>query len=196
MANKHSWFLTINNPNEAELKLCHLATSKSVENSQHFYCGGDYNGKFSHMGYVPDVTPTKESPIKGLAYFGYSQEVGKHGTPHLHCVVIFKNAKSFQQVKNVFPRANIQPVRGTFQEATDYIRKAGRFFSTSFVTKEKAKQYVENDNQLAKLALEGDISVARLDDRITSLETKLDKLILLISQKKLLNTLSPDETVL
>jgi hypothetical protein len=99
-------------------------------------------------------------------------------------------------LKKLFPRANIQPVRGTFQQSLDYIRKDGRYHSISFVPKERYTQYVVNDNKLALLALEGDITITRLEDRITNLEAKLDKLILLISQKKILNTLLPEEEVL
>ena len=134
-------------------------------------------------------------PIKGLAYFGYATETGASGTPHIHCVVIFKVAKSFAALKKLFPRANIQPVRGTFQEAISYIRKDGRFHSIAFVPKERYTQYVINDNKLAKLALEGDVSISKLEDRITNLEEKLDKLILLISQKKILNTLHNEDVL-
>ena len=191
MANKHAWFLTINNPTEADLELCHLATSSSLENRRHFTVDGNYSHKHSER-----TVSNTGLPIKGLAYFGYSQEVGKQGTPHLHCMVIFKNAKSFLALKKLFPRANIQPVRGTFQECLDYIRKDGRYHSISFVPKERYQQYVVNDNKLAKLALEGDVTISRLEDRISNLETKLDKLIFLISQKKILNTLLPEEEVL
>ena len=111
-------------------------------------------------------------------------------------MVIFKSAKSFLALKKLFPRANIQPVRGTFQECLDYIRKDGRYHSISFVPKERCLQYVTNDNKLAQLALEGDVTISRLEDRISNLETKLDKLIFLISQKKILNTLLPEEEVL
>lgn len=190
MANKHAWFLTINNPTEVDLELCRLATTSSLENRRHF----TVDGKYSHK-HAEHIVSNKGLPVKGLAYFGYSQEVGKQGTPHIHCMVIFKNAKSFLALKKLFPRANIQPVRGTFQECLDYIRKDGRYQSISFVPKERCLQYVTNDNKLAQLALEGDVTISRLEDRITNLESKLDKLIFLISQKKILNTLQDDEVL-
>ena len=193
MANKHAWFLTINNPTEIELDLCRSATrASSIENRQLKKADGTYVNTLEKT----EPWSSKTNPVKGLAYFGYSQEVGKNGTPHLHCMVIFKNAKSFLALKKLFPRANIQPVRGTFQECLDYIRKDGRYHSISFVPKERYQQYVVNDNKLAKLALEGDVTISRLEDRISNLETKLDKLIFLISQKKILNTLLPEEEVL
>lgn len=193
MANKHAWFLTINNPTEIDLDLCRDATrASSIENRQLKKADGTYVNTLKKTEYWS----SKGNPVKGLAYFGYSQEVGKQGTPHLHCMVIFKNAKSFLAIKKLFPRANIQPVRGTFQECLDYIRKDGRYHSIAFVPKERYKQYVVNDNKLAQLALEGDVTISRLEDRISNLETKLDKLIFLISQKKILNTLLPEEEVL
>ena len=192
MANKHSWFLTINNPTDIDLDLCRTSTqASSIEHHQLKKVDGTYVNTVT----PPEFYSNKGQPIKGLAYFGFSTEVGKNGTPHLHCVVIFKVAKSFATLKKLFPRANIQPVRGTFQEAISYIRKDGRFHSVSFVPKERNIQYVINDNKLAKLALEGDLSISKLEDRITSLEDKLDKLIILISQKKILNTLTSDEDI-
>ena len=191
MANKHAWFLTINNPTEVDLELCRWATTSSLENRRHFTVDGNYSHK-----HTEHIVSNKGLPVKGLAYFGYAQEVGKQGTPHIHCMVIFKNAKSFVALKKLFPRANIQPVRGTFQECLDYIRKDGRYHSISFVPKERCLQYVTNDNKLAQLALEGDVTISRLEDRITNLEAKLDKLIFLISHKKILNTLLPEEEVL
>ncbi len=190
MANKHAWFLTINNPTEVDLELCRWATTSSLENRRHFTVDGNYSHK-----HTEHIVSNKGLPVKGLAYFGYAQEVGKQGTPHIHCMVIFKNAKSFVALKKLFPRANIQPVRGTFQECLDYIRKDGRYHSISFVPKERCLQYVTNDNKLAQLALEGDVTISRLEDRITNLETKLDKLIFLISQKKILNTLRDDDVL-
>lgn len=192
MANKHAWFLTINNPTEIDLDLCRHATrASSVEDRQLKKVDGTYIRTHEKTEYFS----SKGITIKGLAYFGYSQEVGKSGTPHIHCMVIFKNAKSFAALKKLFPRANIQPVRGTFQQSLDYIRKDGRYHSIAFVPKERYIQYVVNDNKLAQLALEGDVTISRLEDRIINLETKLDKLILLISQKKILNTLHNDEVL-
>ena len=192
MVNKHAWFLTINNPTEVDLELCHSATrASSIEHRQLKMVDGTYVNTLKPHEYYSPIDNT----IKGLAYFGFSTEVGKSGTPHLHCVVIFKFAKSFATIKKLFPRANIQPVRGTFQEAISYIRKDGRFHSIAFVPKQRYVQYVINDNKLAKLALEGDLSISKLEDRITSLEDKLDKLIVLISQKKILNTLTSDEDI-
>ena len=192
MVNKHAWFLTINNPTEFDLELCYTATrASSIENRQLKKVDGTYVNTVKET----EQWSNKGLPVKGLAYFGYSQETGKQGTPHIHCMVIFKNAKSFLALKKLFPRANIQPVRGTFQQSLDYIRKDGRYHSISFVPKERYIQYVVNDNKLAQLALEGDVSISRLEDRITNLEDKLDKLIFLISQKKILNTLSSNEDI-
>lgn len=191
MVKKHSWFLTINNPTEFELELCRSACWASNPES---YQNREADGTFVAQGKITKgpFSGSKESD-KGLAYFGFSQEIGKSGTPHLHCVVIYKRSKSFKKIKEIFPRANIQSVRGTFDEAVTYARKDGRYNSIAYAPMERVRQYVINDNKLATLALEGDKSLTELQNQVDNLEKKMDILISLISQKKLLNTLSPDE---
>lgn len=191
MVKKHSWFLTINNPTEFELDLCRSACyASNLESFQTREADGTFvsQGKIAHKVFYG----SKDSE-KGLAYFGFAQEVGKSGTPHLHCIAIYKRSKSFKKIKEIFPRANIQSLRGTFDEALTYVRKDGRYHSIAYAPMERVRQYVINDNKLATLALEGDKSLLELQDQVNNLEKKMDILISLISQKKLLNTLSPDE---
>lgn len=191
MVKKHSWFLTINNPTDSELELCRSACRATNPET---YQIREADDTFVNQGKITRGPwyGSKESE-RGLAYFGFSQEVGKSGTPHIHCIVIYKRCKSFNKVKEIFPRANIQSVRGTLDEAITYVRKDGRYNSICYAPMERVRQYVINDNKLATLALEGDKSLTELQAQVNNLEKKMDILISLISQKKLLNTLSPDE---
>ena len=192
MVKKHGWFVTLNNPTDGELDLCKLSLKQSVE-ARRF---NTVDGEYSHLQSGDRVYNNKSLPIKGLAYFGFAEEVGKtNGVPHIHCVVVFKRPKAFTSMKKLFPRANIQNIRGSYDEAIAYIRKDGRFFDTSFVPKEQVRQYITNDNQLAHLSLAGDTSLQDLQTKVSNLETKLDRLIDLISQKKILNTLSDSDFV-
>ncbi len=190
MVKKHSWFLTINNPTEFELKLLHEASKNTVEHHQ----TRTVKGEFAAQGTANNVWyagPDK----KGLAYFGFSKETGKSGTPHVHCICIFKRSQTFKKIKELFPRANIQPVRGTFDEALSYARKDGRFFSIAYARMELVREYVATDNKLAQLSLEGDKTILDLQHDVQLLNKKLDLILSLISQKKILNTLSDEDMI-
>ena len=130
---------------------------------------------------------------KNLAYFGFAEEVGKQGTKHLHCLVVFKRPKSFASMKKLFPRANIQAMRGTFDEAVTYVRKDGRYHSVGFVPTERVKTYVENDNKLSRLAAEGDQQIEQYRNEVRELREELrefkDLITMLLSEKKILNRL-------
>lgn len=41
----------------------------------------------------------------------FQEEKGESGTPHLQGVVMFKNARTFKQVKMLIPRAHIEPTK-------------------------------------------------------------------------------------
>lgn len=190
MVKKHSWFLTINNPTEFELSLLHSASKNTVAEHQLKYA----DGSFVAQSKIPEYFYGGKEE-KGLAYFGFSKEVGKSGTPHVHCICIFKRTQTFKRVKELFPRANIQSVRGTFDEAVTYARKDGRFYSIAYAPMERVRQYVTNDNKLAQLALEGDKSIIDLQNDVQELHRKLDLILTLISQKKILNTLSDEDLI-
>jgi len=107
--------------------------------------------------------------------------------------VVFKRAKSFSSVKKLFPRANIQALRGTFDEAVTYVRKDGRYNSISFVPTERVKTFIENDNQLSRLSADGDRSLQDYHNEVKELRQELQDfkeiMLALLSQKKILNTL-------
>lgn len=187
--------MTINNPSDYDMSLCWQALNQSVEGRVHT----DVLGNMSHIR--PRINPQSKNQkdfytptdLKGLAYFGFGQEEGKSGTKHLHCLVIYERAKAFKTIKKTFPRANIQAMRGTFEEALEYGRKDGRYHYVNYVPMERVKTYVENDNKLSRLSLEGDQSIAEYRKEVQELREELRefKSLLndLLSQKKILNTL-------
>lgn len=188
MVKKHSWFLTINNPLDHELTLCSLALSNDVANSMRKDLAGNYYGQHADC----EISNKQLNP-KNLAYFGFAEEVGKQGTKHLHCIIVFKMPKSFASMKKIFPRANIQAMRGTLDEAVTYVRKDGRYHSAKFVPMERVSTYVENDNKLSRLAAEGDKKLEDYYNEVKELRQELrefkEVISLLLSQKKILNRL-------
>ena len=96
-------------------------------------------------------------------------------------------------MKKIFPRANIQAMRGTLDEAVTYVRKDGRYHFVSFVPTERVKTYVENDNKLARLAAEGDKKLEDYYNEVRELRQELrefkEVIALLLSEKKILNRL-------
>lgn len=189
MLNKHSWFLTINNPLDAELELCKAAVANSLEHRTRLDLVGN------HYGTVVDDRPyhKKDLPIKGIAYFGFAEEVGKHGTKHLHCIVVFSKSKSFNSVKKIFPRANIQAMRGSLHEACEYVRKDGRFQAAYFDKPGVVEVFIDNDQRVSRLSTEGDQTLQDYQNEVRELRQELKEFKELIStlivNKKLLNSL-------
>lgn len=65
--------------------------------------------------------------IKNWSYMVAGREVGENGTPHLQCYVSYKSRVRFSTVKNQIPRAHIELMRGTPQEASLYCKKDGDY---------------------------------------------------------------------
>lgn len=55
------------------------------------------------------------------------KEVGEEGTPHFQGYVYFSSLKSFQQIKDLLPRAHIEKQRGSIDAAIDYCKKEGDY---------------------------------------------------------------------
>lgn len=60
-------------------------------------------------------------------YLVYGKEVGENNTPHLQGYIRYKHAQHFRRIKELLPRAHIEPQRGSFQQAADYCKKDGDF---------------------------------------------------------------------
>ena len=71
-------------------------------------------------------------------YFCLAEEIAASGTHHIHIFLYSHSPIRFGTVKNRFPTAHIEPVRGSCRENRDYIRKEGKWANT-----EKAETRVE-----------------------------------------------------
>lgn len=60
---------------------------------------------------------------------GYEHGDDPHRTPHLQCAMIFKSPKTFRQVRVLFPRAHIEPMRDRWKSAGSYCMKDGNWRS-------------------------------------------------------------------
>ena len=71
-------------------------------------------------------------------YFCMAEEIASSGTHHIHIFLYSHSPIRFGTVKNRFPTAHIEPVRGSCGENRNYIRKEGKWANT-----EKAETCVE-----------------------------------------------------
>lgn len=74
-----------------------------------------------------EICEILESKLKSLAdikYFIFQLEKGENGTYHHQIYIQFKRRKTFDIVKEMFPRAHLEVRRGTHQQAKDYCSKS------------------------------------------------------------------------
>lgn len=70
-----------------------------------------------------EILLEKITEIKGIVYTAFQLEEGELGTKHHQLYMSFKDAKSFETIKKLFPTAHIEPMEGTPQQASDYCTK-------------------------------------------------------------------------
>lgn len=61
--------------------------------------------------------------FKSLQYTSFQLEQGEKGTKHHQIYIAFQHAKSFETIKKLFPKAHIESMQGTPQQASDYCTK-------------------------------------------------------------------------
>ena len=64
-------------------------------------------------------------------YFCLAEEIAESGTHHTHIFLYSHSPIRFGTVKNRFPTAHIESVRGSCRENRDYIRKEGKWSETA-----------------------------------------------------------------
>jgi hypothetical protein len=71
--------------------------------------------------------------LDDMKYFVFAREKGdgseenQDGTVHLQIYLEFSQGKRFKQMKELFPRAHIEPRNGTKTDARDYVMKTGKY---------------------------------------------------------------------
>lgn len=60
-------------------------------------------------------------------YVIYGKEQGENGTPHYQGFCYFSTLKSFNQLRDLLPRAHVEKQRGTLDAAIEYCKKEGDF---------------------------------------------------------------------
>lgn len=61
--------------------------------------------------------------MNGIKYTAFQLEQGEQGTKHHQLYIAFSHAKSFETIKDIFPTAHIEMIKGTPQQAHDYCTK-------------------------------------------------------------------------
>lgn len=74
-----------------------------------------------------EVYQTISDQAEKAAYLCIGSEVGEQDTPHLQGCVYYPDAKTCKAVSKLIPKSNIQPMRGTCEQASTYCKKDGDF---------------------------------------------------------------------
>lgn len=100
-----------------------------------------------------DIEKLRES----AEYYVYGKEVGESGTPHLQGFVRFPNPVGFPRVKQLLPRAHIEPQKGTSAQASAYCKKDGDFVEWGELRGTGARTAKERWREIVDAAERGDM---------------------------------------
>ena len=83
-------------------------------------------------GFSHEKIKNELNSIKNIDYWAMCDEVGaKEHTPHTHIIFYRKGAIRWSTLNKHFPAGKSETLRGTLQQARDYIRKEGKFKGSS-----------------------------------------------------------------
>lgn len=121
-----------------------------------------------------------------IQYIIYGIEHSKTGTKHYQMFVVFRKPKTFKYVKKIWPSAHIEHTRGTFREARDYCKKAGKFFTYGYAVNQASDNVVRDNSYRAEREFTF-VDVKQFQERLDKLEeTQTVTLQLLLKFEKLL----------
>lgn len=86
--------------------------------------------------------------IAKYAVLGF--EVGSSGTPHIQGYIYFENARAFSAMKKLFPRAHLEPAKGTPQEASDYCKKDGDYWECGELPQQGKRSDIDEIRETVK----------------------------------------------
>ncbi len=92
-----------------------------------------------------------------MEYHVCGMETGEDGTDHYQGYICFKNRMRMTQVKKMMPRAHLEVMRGTPQEASDYCKKDGEFLETGILPKTCGQAVKAKWDKAYDLAKQGDM---------------------------------------
>lgn len=99
---------------------------------------------FTVNNYTEDDELTIYGLVEHAAYLIVGRETAPTtGTPHYQGFVYFRNARSFQGVRELLPEgAHIEPKsrNSTFEQAADYCRKGGDFFENGVLPMDQSRK--------------------------------------------------------
>jgi len=188
--NKHAWVLTINNPIASDLLVNLEPLKKYITFGKDKQFSGDYRNPYE--AYDKKVFKTQQPELfkNDIIYIIYGKEVAPETlTIHYQMCVVFSRKKSFKKVKEIFPRAHIEPMRGSLQQNKNYCHKANKHITVgSFLL---ALKYVALDAVETSASTKNPLpDEVALTNKINSLERKLDdltkllKLLIIITRAK------------
>jgi len=97
------------------------------------------------------------TPLESVSRYGVAGiETGEEGTLHIQGFVYFATKRSLAQLKKLLPRAHLERMRGTWEQAADYCKKENNFkeWGTPPMSKrkqgEKGKEFWDEQLSLAK----------------------------------------------
>lgn len=116
-----------------------------------------------------NFTPIEYADYKDIKcrYHVMGVEEGKEkGTPHIQGFIYFKNAKAFTRMKKLMPRAHLENLKGTPEQAAKYCKKDGNYeeFGEPPTTSQKlqdriARNLLLRDTFFNQLVASGQITV-------------------------------------
>lgn len=85
--------------------------------------------------------------------FGY--EVGDNGTPHIQGFIQVEKPKALTAMKKLFPRAHLEAMKGTPEQASDYCKKGGDYVEKGEMTKQGQRNDLKQAIQLIRGGTDG-----------------------------------------
>jgi len=84
-------------------------------------------------------------------YMIVGEEYSKEGTPHLQGFIIYKNARTFKEIKSTIPKAHIEKCKGNAIQNIEYCRKDNFFYEFGDRPKQGKRTDIEKMKELVIL---------------------------------------------
>lgn len=176
----YGYSVTVNNPKDEDNLLSYSASPPPFGWSEH------EDSQFYHKKSAYEKWPIlKEHKID---YLLIGKEVAKTGTKHLQIVVVFNTPKSLSQIKKIWPRAHVEYLKGTLNEATNYItnnrEKPNPNYRRAYIGKlEDIERRLSMDKQYLKVIQDSQGTLTDLSNRTEKMEKCMEEILQLLKEK-------------